>query len=67
MILNKLNTFMYPIVYNIDNRYGYGDNIVGLVSTCLVSYKLNRPFQINVSFKNCPKIFKNLNYHTLKK
>jgi hypothetical protein len=58
---------MLPIVYNIDNRYGYGDNIVGLVSTYLISYKLNRPFQINISFKNCPKIFENLNWCTLNK
>lgn len=55
---------MLPIIiYYVIPKYGYGDCIVGLVSTYLISKYLKKPFYI-VFDKDLKYIFKNIECHT---
>lgn len=55
---------MLPIIiYYVIPKYGYGDTIVGLVSTYLISKKLKTPFYI-VFNKDLKYIFKNIECYT---
>lgn len=56
---------MHPIIYNAVLKYGYGDILVGLVSTFLIAKAKSRPFIINFEIK-MDKIFDNVYYYNLK-